>query len=248
MPESSNPVFSRKGMFESVRTPSAAELEAMVRTERPMTVAAVVDHTAVMLAVLIATAAGAWALDVGTGLAVGAAVAGLVLALVIIFKRITNPAPILAYSAIEGVFLGAISRVMDEAYPGIAVQAVIGTVLCFGAVLWGYRTGRLQATPRFRKVIIGALVAILGLIVANLLVSLFGGSLGIRDGGPLAIAFSLVVITVASLSFVLDFDEIERAAAEGAPERFAWLAAFGLVVGLVWLYIEILRFLSYLRD
>ncbi len=78
--------------------------------------------------------------------------------------------------------------------------------------------------------------------------SLFGGSLGIRDGGPLAIIFSLVVITVASLSFVLDFDEIERAAAEGAPERFAWLAAFGLVVGLVWLYVEILRFLSYLRD
>jgi len=248
MPESSNPVFSRKGMFESVRTPSAAELEAMVRTERPMTVAAVVDHTAVMLAVLVATAAGAWTLDVGAGLAVGSAVAGLVLALVIIFKRITNPVPILAYAAIEGVFLGAISRVMDEAYPGIAVQAVIGTGLCFGAVLWAYRTGRLQATPRFRKVIMGALVAVLGLIIANLLVSLFGGSLGIRDGGPLAIIFSLVVITVASLSFVLDFDEIERAAAEGAPERFAWLAAFGLVVGLVWLYIEILRFLSYLRD
>lgn len=248
MRESSNPVFSRQGMFETVRTPSAAELEAMVRTERPMTVAAVVDHTAVMLAVLVATAAGAWTLDVGTGLAAGSAVAGLVLALVIIFKRITNPGPILAYAAIEGVFLGAISRVMDEAYPGIAVQAVIGTGLCFGAVLWAYRTGRLQATPRFRKVIMGALVAVVGLIVANLLVSLFGGSLGIRDGGPLAIIFSLVVITVASLSFVLDFDEIERAAAEGAPERFAWLAAFGLVVGLVWLYVEILRFLSYLRD
>jgi uncharacterized YccA/Bax inhibitor family protein len=242
---SHNPVLTRRDTFTDS---SVATLEEMYATPRRMTAADVVAKTGLLLGVLVVAGAAAWALEL-YALAFPAAIVGFVLAMVVSFKREPAPGLSIAYAAVEGVFLGAFSRLLDEAYPGIAIQAITGTVLCFGGVLYLYRSGRLRATPRFRKVIVGAMVGILGLYLVNMIAYFFGGSLPvINDSTPLGILFSVAVVTVAALSFVLDFELIEDAERRGAPERFAWKAAFGLVVGLVWLYIELLRLLAKLRD
>ena len=242
--QSHNPVLTRKDAFDT----SVGTLEQMYTAERRMTIDDVVAKTALLLGVLGLTAVVSWVFEL-YALAFPAAIVGLVLALVVTFKKQPSPGLSIAYAAVEGVFLGAVSRVFDEAYPGIAVQAIGGTMLCFGGVLVAYRSGRLRATPRFKKVIVSAMIGIFALYMVNIVLAMFGGGLPIiRDSGPMGILFSAVVVTVAALSFVLDFELIEQAQAQGAPEKFAWKAAFGLVVGLVWLYLELLRLLSKLRD
>ncbi|MGZ4617373.1 MAG: Bax inhibitor-1/YccA family protein [Frankiaceae bacterium] len=250
-----NPVFTRDDTFSRVPTPSAAELQTMYAAPpatatqmRRMTLDDVVVKTAGLLVLLLITGAVAWSLDWSGGVALGAAVVGFVLALVVIFKRRTSPALIAAYALVEGVFLGAISHAFNTRYPGIVIEAVLGTLCCFAGVLAAYRARWVRATPRFTRIILAAMIGLVGLMLLNLVVSLFGGTLGIRDGGGIAIVFSIVAIVVASLSFVLDFDAIEGAIANGAPERESWMAAFGLVVGLVWLYTEVLRLLGYMRN
>lgn len=245
--QTNNPVLSRRDAFDRLPTPTPDQLNQMYATPARMTVDDVVVRTAILLGTLVVTGGLAWALDASTGLAVGAGLVGFVLALVVIFTRTSNPALMVAYAAVEGVFLGAVSHAFESYRSGIVIQAVIGTVACFGGVLVAYRSGRIRVTPRFTRMLMAAFIGVLGLMVANLLVSLFGGSLGIRSGGGIAIVFSLVCIVVASLSFALDFDAIEAAARAGVPAEQSWRAAFGLVVGLVWLYTEILRLLGYLR-
>lgn len=216
---------------------------------RPMTIDDVVTKTSVTLAVLVATGAltylsGLWAL------ALPAALIGFVLALVVIFKKVVSPPLILAYAAVEGVFLGGISGVIGTAVgnPGIILQAVTGTALVFGGMLVVYKTGAVRVTPRFTKWLIGALIGVVGLMVINLIASFFtDGGLGLRDGGPLAIVFSLVCIGIAAFVLLLDFDAADQAIRAGAPEKTAWYIAFGLTVTLVWLYLEILRLLSYFQ-
>lgn len=241
---SHNPVLTRDDVF----TPSVDTLEQMYAAPRRMTVDDVVVRTGILLGVLMVTAAASWLLELYV-LAIPALLVGLVLALVVTFKRAPSPGLSIAYAAAEGVFLGAISRLFEQAYPGIVVQAVGGTMLCFGGVLAAYKTGRLRATPRFRKVIVGAMLGIFALYAVNLVAMLFGGRLPVvNDSTPLGILFSVAVVTIAALSFVLDFELVEEAVRAGVPERYAWKAAFGLVVGLVWLYLEMLRLLSKLRD
>lgn len=248
--ESSNPVFGNAPALKAPPVPTVAELEEMLRAPRRLTMDGVVEKTALLLGLVVATGALAWVADVGAGLAMAAGLAGFVLALVNIFKKQVSPGLVLAYAGLEGVFLGAISSAMNTAYPGIAVQAAIGTSALFGAVLWGYRSGRLRATPRFTKVVLGAFVGLFALLLVNVLAAWIGGGdgLGLRSGGGMAILFSVAFIAVGSLTFVLDFDAAERMVEAGVPEREAWRVAFGLVVGLVWLYLEVLRLLSYFRD
>ncbi|MGH3910900.1 MAG: Bax inhibitor-1/YccA family protein [Pseudonocardiaceae bacterium] len=218
-------------------------------TGRPMTIDDVVTKTGLTLAVLVATGAatylsGLWAL------ALPAALVGFVLALVIIFKKVVSPPLILTYAAVEGVFLGGISGVIGASVgnPGIILQAITGTALVFGGMLVVYRTGAVKVTPRFTKWLIGAMIGVVGLMIVNLIASFFvDGGLGLRDGGPLAIIFSLVCIGIAAFSFLLDFDAADQAIRAGAPEKTAWYIAFGLTVTLVWLYLEILRLLSYFQ-
>jgi uncharacterized YccA/Bax inhibitor family protein len=175
-----------------------------------------------------------------------------VLALVISFKQSTNPALILSYAAAEGLFLGGISRLFNNAYGGgIVIQAVVGTAGVFAGMLVVYKTGAIRVTPKFTRWLLGALIGVVALSLVNLVASLFTpGGLGLRDAQSpgLAIAFSLLCIGVAAFTFLLDFDMIDKGIRQGAPERFAWYAAFGLTVTLVWLYLEILRLLSYFRD
>jgi uncharacterized YccA/Bax inhibitor family protein len=218
---------------------------------RPMTIDDVVTKTGVTLALLVATGvltylSGLWAL------ALPAALIGFVLALVVIFKKVVSPPLILAYAAVEGVFLGGISGVIGTAVgnPGIIVQAITGTALVFGAMLVVYKTGAVRVTPRFTKWLIGAMIGVVGLMLVNLIASFFtadSSGLGLRAGGPIAIIFSLVCIGIAAFSFLLDFDAADEAIRSGAPEKTAWYIAFGLTVTLVWLYLEILRLLSYFQ-
>ncbi|MCU1590001.1 MAG: conserved rane protein of unknown function [Frankiales bacterium] len=213
-----------------------------------MTIEDVTVRTAMLLVTAIVTGAVTWTLDLYV-LALPAMVVGLVLGLVISFKQITNPAAIITYAAVQGVVLGAISQVFEQRYPGIVVQAVIGTTGVAAGALFLYRSGRIRVTPKLTKMVFAGLIGFLSLAVVNLIASIFvSGGLGLRSGGPLAIVFSLFAIGLASFCLIIDFDYIENGVKAGLPERYGWYAAFSLMVTLIWLYIEILRLLSYFRS
>ncbi len=251
---SSNPALTRSPVFTGgVRPGFGDPVEAAyygptatARDTGRMTVDDVVVRTAVLLGIAVASGAATWALGLG-GLAFPAAIVGLVMGLVIGFKQVTNPGVIMAYAAVEGVFLGGISQFFNAVYPGIVVQAVAGTGAVTAVMLGLYRSGRIRVTPQFTKMVVGATLGFLALIVVNLVAGFFvEGGLGLREG-PLGIVVGLVAIGLASLNLVLDFDLIEKSARQGVPARWAWFAAFGIMVTLVWLYIEMLRLLSILR-
>jgi uncharacterized YccA/Bax inhibitor family protein len=215
--------------------------------ERPLTVDDVVVKTSITGGVALA----AGILTAVSGmfwLALPGFVVGLVVSLIVIFRRSTNPALVITYSVAMGLALGGISGALDTVYPGVAAQAVIGTVGVFFGMLVVYKTGAVKVTPRFTKWLMGALVGVLVLMLANWVATLFTpAGLGLRSGGTLAIIFSLVVIGVAAFSLLLDFDQADRLIRAGAPARMAWYVAFGLMTTLVWLYLEILRLLSYMQ-
>jgi uncharacterized YccA/Bax inhibitor family protein len=231
--------------------PYAAPSPYAATTTRYMTMDDVVTKTGLTFIVTVLAAAAVWALPGTTGwaLALPAVLVGLVLGLVISFKAIASPLATLSYAVVEGVFLGAISEAFEQQFGGIVMQAVIGTFGVFAGMLVVYKTGAIRVTPKFTRWIIGALVGVLVLMIANIVASIFiTGGLGLRDGGPAAIIFSLVVIGVAAFSLLLDFDMADEAIRRGAPAKFAWYIAFGLLVTVVWLYLEILRLLSYFRE
>lgn len=227
-------------------------------TERPMTVDDVVIKTGlslgtalitgVLAAVWANTQAEANALGPIVGLMVGGMIVGLVLSLIMIFRQKPSGPMTLVYSAAEGVFLGAITGLFEFIYPGIALQAILGTAGVFVAMLVVYKTGAVKVTPKLTKWIIGATAGVVILMLANLLLGFFGVNMGLRDGGTLAIIFSLVVIGIAAFNFLLDFDMADQMIRQGMPAKWAWFAAFGLMTTLVWLYLEILRLLSYLQN
>ena len=228
--------------------------------DRPMTVDDVVIKTGLSLAtaLLFGVLTAIWAHSqlaeagrlsgVLIGVMLGGLVVGLVVSLVIIFRRKPSGALTLTYSAAEGLFLGALSGVFEAIYPGIALQAIIGTVGVFIGMLVVYKTGAVKVTPKLTKWIVGAVVGVAVLMLFNLISSLAFGYNPLRDGSPLAIAFSILCIGIAAFSFLLDFDQADRMIREGMPSKWAWYTAFGLMTTLVWLYLEILRLLSYLRE
>ena len=245
--ESSNPVFGNAPTLK--RSPSVAQVEDVFRTPQRLTMDDVVMKTGLLLGIIVVTGAAAWLADVGPGLVFGSALIGFVLAMVNIFKRQVSPPLVLAYAAFEGVFVGAISHAYNDAYQGIVVQAVVGTAVVFGTVLALFSSGRLRATPRFTKMVMGAFLGLFGLLLVNLVVGLFNGNgFGLRDGGAVAILFSIAFIVAGSLTFVLDFDQAKQLVDAGVDERESWRIGFGLVVGLVWLYLEVLRLIGYLRN
>jgi uncharacterized YccA/Bax inhibitor family protein len=232
--------------------PYAAPSPYAATTTRYMTMDDVVTKTGVSFLVTVLAAAAVWALpgQAAWGLALPAVLVAFVLGLVIAFKQIANPVATLAYGALYGVALGAISEAFNNIYgEGIVVQALIGTFGVFAGMLVVYKTGAIRVTPKFTRWVLAALIGVLVLVLANVVASFFiTGGLGLRAGGPVAIIFSLVVIGVAAFSLLLDFDMADEAIRRGAPAKFAWYIAFGLLVTVVWLYLEILRLLSYFRD
>ncbi|MEU2351262.1 Bax inhibitor-1/YccA family protein [Modestobacter sp. NPDC049651] len=218
-----------------------------------MTMDDVVRATGLSFLVTVLSAAATWVLlpeSVAWGLAVPAILVAFVLGLVMSFKQIANPAATLSYGVLYGIALGAISEAFNTIYPGIVMQALIGTFGVFAGMLVVYKTGAVRVTPKLTRWVIGAAVGALVLLLVNFLVGIFtsGDPLGLRDGGPVAIGFSLLMIGIAAFMLLLDFDSADEAIRRGAPPKFAWYIAFGLLLTVIWLYMEILRLLSYLRE
>lgn len=220
-----------------------------------MTVSGAINKSFLLLVVLMLGALWPWseylttgdAGTVGTSMLIGT-VGGLVLALIISFKA--NLAPMLAvpYAALEGLAIGGISAIFERRYPGVAIQAVALTFGVLLTMLVAYKSGMIRATERFRAIVVAATGAIALVYLVTMILGLFHVNLAwMNDSSPLSIGISLVVVGVAALNLILDFDIIENGAARGAPRYMEWYAAFGLLVTLVWLYMEILRLLAKMR-
>ena len=209
----------------------------------------VIMKTAGLLAVLVLTGAATWIL--APGLWIAGAVVGLVLGMVNAFKKSPSPALILLYAAAEGVFLGGISAFYESQYTGLVGQAVLATLAVFGTSLVLFRSGKVRVTPKFTKVLMLSMVGYLAYSFLNVVLMLFGvggGTYGPLRSGLLGIVVGLVAVGLAAMSLIVDFDSIQRGVRQGVPAKFAWSAAFGLVVTLVWLYLELLRLLAILRN
>lgn len=216
---------------------------------RPMTMDDVVVRGFLTLVTLMITAALAWAfVPTSLPVLVVALIAEIGIWALIAFGRKANAATVLAFAAVYGVVVGLISHSYNDLYHGVVFQAVVGTALAFGATLAVYALRIVRVTPKFARFVMAAGLALIGLMIVNLVVHLFGGDhgIGIRDpGSPLAYIFSVAAILVGCFFLLLDFDAVETGIRTGAPEKFAWYCAFGLVLSLVWIYLEILRLLSY---
>ncbi len=192
-------------------------------------------------------------LTVGLGLAsllmIVGALGGFVLALVNTFKKQPSPALILAYAALEGLFLGGLTRILDTQYPGVGLQAVVGTLSVFAVTLLLFKSGKVRATPKAMRFFMIAIAGYALFSVVNLIMMLTGVTqepFGLRSG-IIGVLIGVFAIGLAAFSLIMDFTSIEAGVRSGAPQRFSWTAAFGLTVTLVWLYVEIIRLLAILR-
>jgi len=248
--KSSNPVLSEK-IFYGSQTQSYDEA---------MTVNGTVNKIALLLFFVVAAASFTWGMvsDVsGTGQItssvypwmIGGAIGGFILALVTVFKPKLSPYTAPFYALFEGLFLGGISALMNASYPGIVMQAVGLTFGTLFAMLFAYKTGLIKVTQKFRSGIIAATGGIMLFYMVTWILGMFGLGNGLYYGSSLlSIGISLFVVVIAALNLVLDFDFIEKGAKSGAPKYMEWYGAFGLMVTLIWLYIELLRLLSKLAS
>ncbi|WP_282946769.1 Bax inhibitor-1/YccA family protein [Cellulomonas endometrii] len=213
----------------------------------------VIVKTGGLLALLVVVAAATW--NFAPGLWPLGAIVGLVLGLVNAFKRNPSPALITLYTVAQGVFLGGISLAFQnltfdgkETQP-IVLQAVVATFATFGAALFLFRSGRVRVTPKFTRWLLIAMVGYLAYSLVNVVMMVFGagGEYGPLRSGWLGVVVGLVAVGLAAASLIMDFDSIKRGVEQGVPAKFAWSAAFGLIVTLVWLYLEILRILAILQ-
>jgi len=222
-----------------------------------MSIQGTAQKTMFLLLLAMGTACYTWSktfagLEANPGAAMpwafGGAIVGLITAFTICFRHTWAPALAPVYALAEGLFLGGVSASLEAQYPGIVIQAVGGTFGTLFGLLLAYQSGLIRATENFK---LGIVAATGGICVVYLL-SMIGGFFGfpvpyIHEAGPIGIGFSLVVVVIAALNLVLDFDFIEQAAERGAPKYLEWSGAFALMVTLVWLYMEILRLLAKMR-
>lgn len=221
-----------------------------------MTVNGTVNRTLILLVCVLATASWTWSQfwdtrDPATVMPymMGGAIGGLILAIITIFKKEWSGFTAPVYALLEGLFLGGMSALFELRFPGIAMESValtFGTAFC---LLLAYRTGVIRVTQKFALGVVAATGAIALVYFVTMILSFFHVQVpGIYGSGPIGIVFSLVVTGVAALNLVLDFNVIEQGALQGAPKYMEWYGAFGLMVTLIWLYMEMLRLLSKLRD
>jgi uncharacterized YccA/Bax inhibitor family protein len=221
-------------------SPAASSL----RTGR-MTIDDVVTRTAILFAVLVTVGAGAWTLNLGGGALLLGFIGGLVLAMVNIFSKTVKPALVIAYAAFQGLALGTLSNMYNTVYDGIVSQAILVTISAFAAMLFAYKSGRIRVTPKFTKVLMTALLGYFVLAMVSLVGSFFGASL--YNIGGLGLILAAGGMVLAAFFLILDFDQIQNSINAGVPQTESWRAAFGLMVTIVWLYMEVLRLLSILR-
>jgi uncharacterized YccA/Bax inhibitor family protein len=248
------PPPSASQLNEWYAQPAAGEPRVGTGPSRYLTLDDVITRTVILLSTLLVAAGVAWFLvpeSTAVGLAGLAALGGFGLAMFIILTGRANAATTITYAALEGLFIGAISEVFNQHWPGIVVQAVTGTVMVAGGVLVVYKTGAVRVTPKFTKIVFASTLGLVGLMLVNLVAGLFhSGGLGLRDPHTnlgIAVAFSLVCIVIAAANLIVDFDMIEQSVRRGTDEKFGWYLSFGILVTLVWLYLEILQLLSYLQ-
>lgn len=240
--QTSNPVF-RNDPFTKAPATGAS-----------MTVSGAVWKTFFLLMLAVVTASATWVVyasgqTLAIPAAVGAGFLGFLLAIVISFKPAWAAGLAPVYALVEGVFLGGVTAFMNQKYPGIALAAGGGTVATLAAMLFAYQSGMIRATDNFKRGVIAATMGIALFYVIAMALQWFGVKIpGVFGSGLFGIAFSIFVVALAALNLVLDFDQIEQGARGGAPKYMEWYAAFGLMVTLVWLYIEILRLLAKLSD
>ena len=232
--------------------PTAPGYPAAPPAVQPMTIDDVVVKTVILLGITGVSAVAAWNLIPNSLLGpawIGAALVGLVLGFIISFSRMANPALVVAYAVVEGAFVGLISKTYQEimGYQGIVLQAVIATFGVFFLMAFLYRARVIRATPKFVRGMIAVMAGLFAVMLINFVLSLFDVTTGLRSNGALGIGFSIICIVVASLSFILSFNEVEEGVRLGLPQRYSWTAAFGILVSLIWLYLEILRLLSFLQ-
>ncbi|WP_025156660.1 Bax inhibitor-1/YccA family protein [Leifsonia aquatica] len=257
---STNPAFKENGQSAATATLSAEKLEQMydapsatsTDTDR-MTVEDTIVKTAVCFAFLLAGAVVGWIVP---ALAIPAALVGFVLALVNIFKKKPSPALILAYSAVQGVFVGGISFVFESQWQSIVIQAVIGTLAVVGVTLALFASGKVRASKKATKIFLIAMFGYLAYSLVNVILMWTGvtsGTFGLSSdvrifGIPLGVVIGIVVVLLGAYSLVLDFDAIKQGVANRAPRIYGWSGAFGIMVTVIWLYLEILRLLAIARD
>lgn len=221
-----------------------------------MTLNGTVNRAAFLLILTLVGAMYTWNLFFASGGAANlmpyvlvGALGGFAVAMVTIFKKTWAPYTAPLYAALEGLFIGGVSAMFEQRFPGIVMQAVGLTFGTLAALLVAYRSGLIKATENFKLGVVAATGGIFLLYLVNIVMGFFGTSMPfIHDSGWLGIAFSGFVVVIAALNLVLDFDFIEQGVDKGAPKYMEWYAAFGLLVTLVWLYLEILRLLSKLQS
>jgi uncharacterized YccA/Bax inhibitor family protein len=221
-----------------------------------MTLSGTVNKTGILLLCAIAAAGWTWHLflqshDIAdvTPWMLGGLFGGFIFAMITIFKKEWSPVTAPIYALLEGLALGGLSAVFDMRYPGIAIQAVGLTFGTLFVLLLAYRSGLIPVTQKFRMGIIAATGGIAVFYLLEMVLGFFGVNFtSINGSGIVGIVFSVVVVAVAALNLVLDFDFIEKGVQYGAPKYMEWYGAFGIIVTLVWLYLEILRLLSKMRS
>jgi uncharacterized YccA/Bax inhibitor family protein len=227
----------------------------------PMTIDSVVQKTAMTLGLTILVAAATWILTPAPGIGVDAsslyllsmigAFGGFALAMVNSFKRVVSPALVLAYAGVEGLFIGAFSKVVTAQFgngdSSLVIGAVVGTMAAVAGTLAAYKFFNIRVTPTFRKWVVAAMLGFVAVSLLDLVLSFFGASFGFNGFGGLGFVSSLIGLGLGVLMLILDFDFVERGIEAGLPERESWRAAFGLTVTIIWIYIEMLRLLAILR-
>lgn len=242
-----------QAQYASGAAMSAASLENMYQAPaatsadtRRMTYDDVIMKTGGLLALLIAVGAATWVL--APQLYFVGAIVGLIFGLINAFKKEPSPLLIVIYTAAQGVFLGGISKYFETAYNGIVPQAVLATVSVFVAALFLFKSGKVRVTPKFTKILLVGMVGYLLFSITNMILTMTGvmSGWGMREGG-LGLIIGLVAVALASMSLIMDFDSIEKGVRNGIPAKYAWSAAFGIMVTLIWLYLELLRLIAIFR-
>lgn len=238
--------FNRDAEVTALEEQFAAPAASSLRTGR-MTMEDVVTRTGMLFGILVITGAFAWFADLEGGALLLGFGGGFILAMVISFSKTVRPALIMLYAALQGLALGVISHIYETLYPGIVSQAVIGTLSAFVGALYAYRSGKIRVTPRFTRILVTALIGYLVLGVVNLVAVLVFNATSIYSQGFLSVAIAGLGVALASFFLILDFDQSEKMVAAGLPEAESWRAGFGLMVTIVWLYLEVLRLIAILR-
>ena len=217
-------------------------------SEIQMTLDGTVNKTGISLLILMLTATYTWN-SPSPGLMIVGGIGGFIVAMITIFKRHLSPITVPIYAVLEGLMLGGVSMMFEQLYPGIVSQAIFLTFGILASLLIAYKSGFIKPTENFKLGVAAATGGIAIIYMISWVMSFWGGSIPlIHSSSTFGILFSVGVIIIAALNLVLDFDFIEQGAQMGAPKYMEWYGAFGLMVTLIWLYLEILRLLAKLNS